>query len=679
MPPPTGEGGGGDGDAFSFRTSSSSSSHDAPEDSSSGFLLSNEDRRNQRRKSETTENIDDFDGNENKKNTNKNNNNTFASALEEEEEEEERVGGRRAEETMATAMMMHSMREEEDKHNQHGVLRWSFSQVFGERAPNEEVQDADIISAVEFDRTGDWLATGDRGGRVVLFERVRQTKRASKQHPEDELEDVLMEEMSSEMQYNRDDQVGVMINNNDDNNNNNNNASTSGNHRNTTNEQQKLGENGRNKYNTRPEQVEFRYLTEFQSHEPEFDYLKSLEIEEKINTLKWCHQGANEGRFVLSTNDKTIKLWKVFEKRAEAVSGFNRDSNDSINTTTTATHNWGGNTTSNRNNNSNNNNNNNNKGNAAGSTEYRLKIPRVLKGELGFNARCRRCYANAHAYHINSLSVNSDGETFISADDLRVNLWHLERSNGSFNIVDIKPENMEELTEVITSACFHPSHCQHFAYSSSKGTIRLADMRINASCNAASKSFEEPEPVEKRSFFSEIIASVSDVKFSKDGRYFLSRDYLTLKLWDVNMEKSPLATFNVHDHLRPRLCDLYEKDSIFDKFQCCIRGDGKYVASGSYNANLRCFNAFEPGSEGTTTEITSRMPPRRSESAFGNGGTTREDLFVAGAKTPPISLANSHHYQNLSDFSSNILHAAWHPEEDILACGVSNSLYIFNA
>ena len=670
MGPPAREGGGDD--EFSFRTHHGRTTTQE-EDASSGFLLS--DGRNGLGKSDA---LDD-DGNNNE-NNNTNNTNTLLASLEEEEEERRR---RRAEETAATTAGMMRYSREEDTHenqNQQNFLRWSFSQVFGERAPNEEVQDADIISAVEFDRTGDWLATGDRGGRVVLFERVRQTKRASKQHPEDELEDVLMEEMSSEMQYNRDDQVGVMINNNnDDNNNTNNNASTSGNHRNTTNEQQKLGENGRNEYNTRPEQVEFRYLTEFQSHEPEFDYLKSLEIEEKINTLKWCHQGANEGRFVLSTNDKTIKLWKVFEKRAEAVSGFNRDSNDSINTTTTATHNWGGNTTSNRNNNSNNNNNNNNKGNAAGSTEYRLKIPRVLKGELGFNARCRRCYANAHAYHINSLSVNSDGETFISADDLRVNLWHLERSNGSFNIVDIKPENMEELTEVITSACFHPSHCQHFAYSSSKGTIRLADMRINASCNAASKSFEEPEPVEKRSFFSEIIASVSDVKFSKDGRYFLSRDYLTLKLWDVNMEKSPVATFNVHDHLRPRLCDLYEKDSIFDKFQCCIRGDGKYVASGSYNANLRCFNAFEPGSEGTTTEITSRMPPRRSESAFGNGGTTREDLFVAGAKTPPISLANSHHYQNLSDFSSNILHAAWHPEEDILACGVSNSLYIFNA
>lgn len=30
----------------------------------------------------------------------------------------------------------------------------------------------DIISAIEFDKTGEHLATGDRGGRVVLFERM---------------------------------------------------------------------------------------------------------------------------------------------------------------------------------------------------------------------------------------------------------------------------------------------------------------------------------------------------------------------------------------------------------------------------------------------------------------------------------------------------------------------------
>lgn len=42
--------------------------------------------------------------------------------------------------------------------------------------------------------------------------------------------------------------------------------------------------------------------------------------------------------------------------------------------------------------------------------------------------------------------VHSDGETFISADDLRINLWNLEISNQSFNIVDVKPANMEDLT-----------------------------------------------------------------------------------------------------------------------------------------------------------------------------------------------------------------------------------------
>jgi hypothetical protein len=45
----------------------------------------------------------------------------------------------------------------------------------------------------------------------------------------------------------------------------------------------------------------------------QFDYLKSLEIEEKINKIRWC-QTANNALFLLSTNDKTIKYWKVCVK-----------------------------------------------------------------------------------------------------------------------------------------------------------------------------------------------------------------------------------------------------------------------------------------------------------------------------------------------------------------------------
>lgn len=52
------------------------------------------------------------------------------------------------------------------------------------------------------------------------------------------------------------------------------------------------------------------------------------------------------------------------------------------------------------------------------------------------------CDSKENLYHPSF----SDGETFISADDLRINLWNLEISNQSFNIVDVKPANMEDLT-----------------------------------------------------------------------------------------------------------------------------------------------------------------------------------------------------------------------------------------
>lgn len=36
-----------------------------------------------------------------------------------------------------------------------------------------------------------------------------------------------------------------------------------------------------------------------------------------------------------------------------------------------------------------------------------------------------------------------------------------------------------------------------------------------------------------------------------------------------------------------QLCDLYENDCIFDKFDCAISGNGQYVTTGSYNNFLK--------------------------------------------------------------------------------------------
>jgi serine/threonine-protein phosphatase 2A regulatory subunit B len=87
--------------------------------------------------------------------------------------------------------------------------------------------------------------------------------------------------------------------------------------------------------------------------------------------------------------------------------------------------------------------------------------------------------------------------------------------------------------------------------------------------------FEEEEDPNQKSFFTEILSSINDIKFSPDGRYILSRDYLTLKIWDVNMESKPVKTINVHDYVRPKLVDLYDNECLFDKFECNYSGDGR--------------------------------------------------------------------------------------------------------
>lgn len=374
---------------------------------------------------------------------------------------------------------------------------------------------------------------------------------------------------------------------------------------------------------------EYKFYCEFQSHEPEFDYLKSLEIEEKINKIKWCKR-QNASHLLLTTNDKTIKLWKVFEKKVKQVGASSAAP-------------------------------------AVTASSPGLVLPAVTTRETIVSAAPRRVFANAHAYHINSISLNSDGETYISSDDLRINLWNLSITNASFNIVDIKPPNMEELTEVITCAEFHPSQCNIFMYSSSKGTIKLGDMRDSALCDQHAKVFEEEEDPANKSFFSEIISSISDIKFSRDGRYIVSRDYLTLKVWDVNMESKPVKVIPIHDHLRSKLCDLYENDCIFDKFECCLAGDGSYFLTGSYHNQ---FHLLDPQGKNHTLMEASKFSKTRARGDTATSGGAKGAKSKAGAKgVNPDTI----------DFSKKILHVAAHPREAIVAVAASNNLFIYSA
>lgn len=60
-----------------------------------------------------------------------------------------------------------------------------------------------------------------------------------------------------------------------------------------------------------PRRGDYTVYSTFQSHEPEFDYLKSLEIEEKINKIRWLRR-KNQAHFLLSTNGNSLNAMNVF-------------------------------------------------------------------------------------------------------------------------------------------------------------------------------------------------------------------------------------------------------------------------------------------------------------------------------------------------------------------------------
>lgn len=348
----------------------------------------------------------------------------------------------------------------------------------------------------------------------------------------------------------------------------------------------------------------YKFYTQFESHHPEFDFLTSLEIEEKINKIRWIkNKYANNSRLLLTTNDKTIRLFKMFEKKPKKNWDDFKSNGFSFS-------------------------------NSGGATE-------VVQ---------RKVYANAHAYNINSITLSPDGAHFLSGDDLRVNLWNLEISKECFTVVDTKPTNMNELSEVLTSTEFHPTDPHNFMYSSSKGCVYVADMRKNALCDKTVRVFREKEGANK-SFFSEVTSSISDVKYSSSGRFVIARDYLHIKIWDTHMDSEPVKIYNVHDHLRPKLYELYENDNIFDKFEIAKSSNDLHFLTGSYSNNFMIFDV------GT------------SQVKYMQATNPRDRKKKKATTLPTVDDINFH---------EKVSHVAWHPNNDLVAIAAGNYIYLYH-
>lgn len=152
------------------------------------------------------------------------------------------------------------------------------------------------------------------------------------------------------------------------------------------------------------------------------------------------------------------------------------------------------------------------------------------------------------------------------------------------------------------------------------------------------------------------------------------------------MERTPVKTIPIHEHLRPRLCDTYENDSIFDKFEVVFSGDAKNVMTGSYNNNFMIYpsdpekemevvlqadkSAFKAKKVGVPTPISS--------SGTANGSGNKKGSSRAGSPAAGITGQGGRMRKETDaaqiDFNKKILHMSWHPFEDSIAIAATNNV-----
>mmetsp|Transcript_10412 Transcript_10412/g.38655 ORF Transcript_10412/g.38655 Transcript_10412/m.38655 type:complete len:474 (+) Transcript_10412:39-1460(+) len=456
-------------------------------------------------------------------------------------------------------------------------MTWQFQQQFGNDnhvldSPSG-FADADVVNTLQFDHSGDCLAAGDRGGRIVILKRKHHSS-------------------SSAADKSR-----------------------------------------------RSKIVEYKVHTEFQGHEPAFDYLKSVEIDEKVNCIQFFRP-LGPFNLLLSANERNINMWRISEESVKTsespVESTRENKLPSLNLKR-----------------------NNNKHTRGLSP---LKIPKLRStGKTRVSHSLRKSFAASHAFSINSLSISSDQETFLSADDLRINIWNVNDAASTHVAIDIKPENMENLKEVITSASFHPEKDYLFVYTSSKGITSLCDIRC-ASRNMERHAlhFKKEQSASEKTFFTEIVSSVSDAKLTRHSNLIVSRDYMNLRIWDIRNQKAPVKTFPVHESLRSKLCDLYEDDHIFDKFQVHLSPQSDFALTGSYGKRFHIVDLFGDNDHSGTARQQTKV--RRKKAARGvrkKSGSQSELRF------------------DEEDLHQKIIASVWHPTSDIIAMANVNNLCIF--
>lgn len=287
----------------------------------------------------------------------------------------------------------------------------------------------------------------------------------------------------------------------------------------------------------------FKFLTELKAHNDDFDVLRSLKIIPSIVALQWVRSPGTSLN-LLTASEKNINLCRVTQKRKKRFKVFN--------------------------------------GSLATPDTLKMPVPELDEAE-SWHHTVMRTYPKLHNHTIHSLSVNPNGISFLSADDLSMFLWHIDHGIKAYNLFEFRNSGHEDITEVVTSSQFSRHHESLLLFTTNKGA-RLLDTRKTTNHHKNTLKFEEPAGGTKN-LFTDYLTYVSGASFAEEGK-FVTREPLQTKLWDVRITNRPLSVTSLNGGLMHKLAEMFQKDVFMEKFNITCDPTGTMMATGFYNASF---------------------------------------------------------------------------------------------
>ena len=223
--------------------------------------------------------------------------------------------------------------------------------------------------------------------------------------------------------------------------------------------------------------------------------LNSSDISEEVTGIEWLNNGHCQKPLMLTQNDRTIKLWRLQDKTKKTHESAKKLLN---------------------------------KGKG-------IIFPKTKTQVEGKSSKLLKTFKTGKEFHLHSLSQSADTENFLAADEFGINLYNLESASSIFNMVDFERIKDRSLQESITCARFNQNQGTVFLYGTTQGKVNVCDFRENSDFHKTASTVldaAQKNAATKAGVFNKWTNAISDARFVGDSQV-VSRDYMTVKLWDL--------------------------------------------------------------------------------------------------------------------------------------------------